>query len=104
MCLICLGKRISNTKSCELERALDSIKLKDLFSCPYASLLDKSNELHILGIVDIAFNTILFLLTVYLGWLQYKQEGESSDERVFIRIPLVFVSLPQSILTTILYF
>ena len=98
MCLICLSKRISNTKSCELERALDSINLKDIFSCPYASLVDNSNGLHILGIADIVLNTILFLLTLYLGRLQYKTEGKSSGvQNLFFWIPLVFVSLPQSI-------
>lgn len=98
MCLICLGKRISNTKSCELERALDSINLKD-FSMPIGFTCGKSNGLHIFGIADIVFNTILFLLTLYLGWLQYKEEVLSDDDqnRYSIRTPLVIVSHPQSI-------
>lgn len=99
MCLICFGKRISNSKSCELEEALDSINLKDIFACPYASLVDKSNGLYILGIADIVLNSILFLLTLYLGWLQYKEDVKSDGDENRFRIwtPLGIVSHPQSI-------
>lgn len=73
MSLISLVVRISNMKSCELKRALDSIDLTITSSCTSNALTLNANGIKVMGIVDVVFTTILFLATLYFGWRHVKE-------------------------------
>ena len=89
--MISTSRQISNSKQCELEKALNFIiKENTIIPCRFSSVRRVSSELPKFGIADVVFHCLILPIMLVFGSLQFK---DSKTKLILILILYIIVSV-----------
>lgn len=84
---------MSNSKPCELEKALNFIiKENTIIPCRFSSVRRVSSGLTTFGIVDVVFHCLILPIMLVFGSRQFK-DRDSETKLILIRILYITVSV-----------
>ena len=91
--MISTSREMSNSKPCELEKALNFIiKENTIIPCRFSSVRRVSSELNTFGIVDVVFHCLILPIMLVFGSRQFKDK-DSETKLILIRILYITVSV-----------